>query len=86
MLTSNKKPYGTLMLHGHSHGKFDDHNAQSMDLRFDVGIDGSLANLHFLKLEDIYNAGTEKIKQHNCNTFAEYAQKNYRSEERYVLQ
>lgn len=25
------------MLHGHSHGKLDDYNAPSMDLRFDVG-------------------------------------------------
>ena len=65
------------MLHGHSHGKLDDYNALSMDLRFDVGIDGSLANLRFLTLEDIYNAATEKIKQYDCNTFAEYAQNNY---------
>jgi len=53
-----------------------------MGLRFDVGIDGSLANLRFLTLEDIYNAATEKIKQYDCNTFAEYAQNNYRSEVR----
>jgi hypothetical protein len=53
-----------------------------MDLRFDVGIDGSLANLHFLTLEDIYNTATEKIKQYDCDTFAEYAQNNYRSEVR----
>ena len=70
------------MLHSHSHGKLDDYNTLSMDLRFDVGIDGSLANLHFLTLEDIYNAATEKIKQHDCNTFAEYARNNYRSEVR----
>ena len=82
MVTWNQKPRGSIMLHGHSHGKLDDYNTLSMDLRFDVGIDGSLANLHFLTLEDIYNAATEKIKQHDCNTFAEYAQKNYCSEER----
>ena len=70
------------MLHSHSHGKLDEYNALSMDLRFDVGIDGSLANLRFLTLEDIYNAATEKIKQYDCNTFAEYAQNNYRSEVR----
>jgi hypothetical protein len=60
MVTWNQKPRGSIMLHGHSHGKLDDYNALSMDLRFDVGIDGSLANLHFLTLEDIYNAATEK--------------------------
>lgn len=80
MVTWNQKPRGSIMLHGHSHGKLDDYNALSMDLRFDVGIDGSLANLRFLTLEDIYNAATEKIKQYDCNTFAEYAQNNYRSE------
>ena len=38
--------------------------------------------LHFLTLEDIYNAATEKIRQYDCNTFAEYAQNNYRSDAR----
>ena len=31
------------MLHGHCHGKLDEHNRLSNDLRFDVGIDGELA-------------------------------------------
>ena len=52
------------------------------DLHFDVGIDGSLANLRFLTLEDIYNAATEKIAMNNCNTFEEYAQTNYKVEVR----
>ena len=56
------------MLHGHSHGKLDDYNAQSMDLRFDVGIDGALANLRFLTLEDVYNDATEKITQYKCDS------------------
>ena len=38
--------------------------------------------LHFLTLEYIYNAATEKIRQYDCNTFAEYAQNNYRSDAR----
>ena len=80
MVTWNQKPRGSVMLHGHSHGKLDEYNAQSMDLRFDVGIDGELANLRFLTLEDIYNASTEKITQYKCNSFAEYAKNNYRSE------
>ena len=37
------------------------------DLRFDVGIDGTLANLHFLTLEDIYHAAFEKITQAGPN-------------------
>ena len=32
--------------------------------------------------EDSYNTATEKIKQYDCDTFAEYAQNNYRSEVR----
>ena len=52
MVTWNQKPRGSVMLHGHSHGKLDEYNAQSMDLRFDVGIDGELANLRFLTLGD----------------------------------
>ena len=82
MVTWNNKPRGSVMLHGHCHGKLDEYNVQSTDLRFDVGIDGSLAILRFLTLEDIYNAATEKIKLSNCNTFEEYAQNNYKVEVR----
>lgn len=82
MVTWNQKPRGSIMLHGHSHGKLDDYNALSPDLRFDVGIDGTLANLHFLTLEDIYNAANEKILNAGCTTFAEYANNNYKSEVR----
>jgi hypothetical protein len=70
------------MLHGHSHGKLDEYNTQSMDLRFDVGIDGSLAGLKFLTLEDIYNAAKEKIAVMNCSSFEEYAKNNYKGEVR----
>ena len=45
MVTWNHKPYGSIMLHGHCHGKLDEHNRLSSDLRFDVGIDGELAKL-----------------------------------------
>ena len=54
----------------------------SSDLRFDVSIDATLANLHFLTLEDIYNAATEKISKAGCTSFAEYASNNYKSEVR----
>ena len=82
MVTWNQKPRGSVMLHGHSHGKLDEYNAQSTDLRFDVGIDGKLAGLRFLTLEDIYNAATEKITQYKCNSFEEYAKNNYKVEVR----
>lgn len=82
MVTWNRKPRGSVMLHGHCHGKQDEYNAQSADLRFDVGIDGTLAKLHFLTLEDIYNAAMEKVRQNGCTTFEEYAEKSYSIEVR----
>ena len=82
MVTWNQKPRGSVMLHGHSHGKLDDYNAQSMDLRFDIGIDGKLARLQFLTLEEIHNAATEKITQYKCNSFEDYAKNNYKVEVR----
>ena len=62
MVTWNKKPHGSIMLHGHCHGKLDEHNRLSNDLRFDVGIDGELAKLAggFIPLELIYEAAMEK--------------------------
>ena len=56
------------MLHGHCHGKLDEHNRLSSDLRFDVGIDGELA-----KLAGGFIPGTP---------FHQYAKQNYRSEVR----
>ena len=38
------------------------------------------ADLHFLTLEDIYNAALEKISKVGCTSFAEYASNNYKSE------
>ena len=67
---------GSVMLHGHCHGKLDEYNALSTDLRFDVGIDGKLAGLRFLTLEDVYNATVEKVTSSNCNSFEEYAKNN----------
>ena len=82
MVTWNNKPKGTVMLHGHCHGKLDNYNAQSSDLRFDVGIDSKLANLHFLTLEDVYNAALEKMSKAGCTSYYEYAQNNYSDEVR----
>ena len=80
MITWNKKQKGAVMLHGHCHGALDTYNAKSSDLRFDVGLDSKLANLHFLRLEDVYKAAREKIAKKNCDSLAEYAKNNYRTE------
>ncbi|MBQ9174263.1 MAG: metallophosphoesterase [Bacteroidales bacterium] len=82
MVTWEHKPRGAVMLHGHCHGKLDEYNSQSMDLRFDVGIDGTLAGYRFLTLEDIYNAAMTKVTGYGCSSFEEYAMNNYRPEVR----
>lgn len=53
MLSWNRKEHGTIQLAGHSHGNIDQFNAESTDLRVDVGIDGSLADYKFLTPDDI---------------------------------
>ena len=62
MVTRNNKPHGSIMLHGHCHGKLDEHNRLSNDLRFDVGIDGELAKRAegFIPLELVYEVAMEK--------------------------
>lgn len=81
MLTWNHKPRGSIMLHGHCHGKLDDYNARSTDLRFDVGIDGQLAKRcgGFIPVEAVYEIAKEKTEG---VAFSDYAQKSY---ERSVL-
>ena len=66
------------MLHGHSHGKLDEHNRLSNDLRFDVGIDGELAKKAggLVPLELIYETAMEKT---GGVPFHQYAKQNYRS-------
>ena len=64
------------MLHGHCHGKLDEHNRLSNDLRFDLGIDGELA---IRAGELIYEAAMEKT---GGVPFHQYAKQNYRSEVR----
>ena len=81
MVTWNHKPHGSIVLHGHCHGKLDEHNRLSSDFRFDVGIDGELAKRAggFIPLELIYEAAMEKT---GGVPFHQYAKQNYRSEVR----
>ena len=52
------KPSMYEMLHGHCHGTMDDFNANSADLRFDIGIDGGLAKQAggFIDMKALYDA------------------------------
>ena len=62
MVTWASKHYGVINAHGHCHGRLDDYNEASTDLRVDVGIDGKLANFNFITLEQIYKYFKEKTK------------------------
>lgn len=81
MVTWNHKPHGSIMLHGHCHGKLDEYNATSNDLRFDVGIDGKLSQRcsGFVDIETIYEVAMEKT---GGESFRNYAQQNYSPEKR----
>lgn len=54
MITWPSKHYGVVQCMGHSHGRLDDYNEASTDLRVDVGIDGNLAKFDFITLEQLY--------------------------------
>lgn len=56
LVSWNRKSYGACMVHGHCHGRVDDFNAKTGDLRVDVGIDGRLAREcgGFISLEKLY--------------------------------
>ena len=62
MVTWASKHYGVVQAHGHCHGRLDDYNEASTDLRVDVGIDGKLANFNFITLEQLYSYFKEKTK------------------------
>lgn len=81
LLTWNRKPHGSVMLHGHCHGKLDEYNNLSPDLRFDVGIDGELSRRcgGFVSVEAVYDAVMEKTEG---EPFAQYVRQNYLPEYR----
>ena len=70
MINWNRKHYGSVEICGHSHGRLDDYNLESPDLRVDVGIDGKLANYELISLEKLYNFFKEKAEG---KLFADYA-------------
>lgn len=68
------KGRGSIMLHGHTHGSFDEINESSPDLRVDVGVDTKLANMHILSFHEVYEymlhkAGDIPLAQHVQNTY-----------------
>lgn len=70
------KQQGTVMLHSHCHGTMDDYNANSADLRFDIGIDGALAKQAggFIDIKTLYEA---ILKKTGGLTPQQYANEKY---------
>lgn len=53
MLTWEHKEKGAVMVHGHCHGKIDEINELSKELRVDVGVDSKFANYDLVSLEKL---------------------------------
>ena len=77
LLTWNRRPHGTCMIHGHVHGTLDNFNEQSNELRVDVGLDARLAkeNDGPIELEALYNFFIEKKKKLGVEKFGDYSEK-----------
>ena len=72
MLSWEKRDKGAAMLHGHCHGKIDNTNKNSKELRIDVGWDGLFAHHKFVDLETVYKhlieiAKTPDFKEYILN-------------------
>lgn len=76
MLTWNRRPHGTCMVHGHCHGSIDLVNVNMQELRVDVGFDAYLNRVvcgyGFVELEDLYNYFISIREKAGCKTFQEY--------------
>lgn len=70
------KHQGAIMLHGHCHGTMDEFNANSKDLRFDIGIDGALSKRAggFIDIKTLYEVIMEKT---NGLTPQQYSKEKY---------
>jgi calcineurin-like phosphoesterase family protein len=75
LVSWNRKNYGACMVHGHCHGRIDDFNAKTGDLRVDVGIDGKLAREcgGFISMERLYEHFYSIAQNDN---FAKYVVEN----------
>jgi len=75
LVSWNRKNYGACMVHGHCHGRIDEYNRSTGDLRVDVGIDGTLAREcgGFISLEELYQYFRSVAQMSN---FARYVADN----------
>lgn len=80
LLSWNKKPHGSVHIHGHVHGNLDQYNIESKDLRVDVGLDSTLGRDcgGLISLEKLYKYFTDIRDNAGCKTFQEYQEKLYK--------
>ncbi|MCC8132836.1 MAG: hypothetical protein LIP04_04080 [Tannerellaceae bacterium] len=67
----NKKQQGSCMVHGHCHGRIDEYNRISGELRVDAGINARLSRTcgGFISLEELYDyfrwaSGNENLEEY----------------------
>ena len=72
LIAWNRRLHGTIMLHGHTHGGINQLNADSGELRIDVGFDATGHKI--LEFQDIYKMAVEIVNRNHpeANTFKEY--------------
>lgn len=68
MVTWPGKHAGVVQAHGHCHGRLDEFNKDSTDLRYDVGLDSTEGNYKILSLEDLYKIFRKKADPNNTGT------------------
>lgn len=71
MVTWPGKHYGSVMVHGHSHGRLNEYNDSMPDLRVDVGIDSDAFPGLFVEVKELYDYFKKKT---NGEKFHKYAQ------------
>lgn len=76
LLTWNRRPHGTCMVHGHVHGALDDFNVSCKELRVDAGYDGRMAKEcgGFIELEQLYNHMKKKLADAGIEKFEDYSE------------
>lgn len=75
LISWSRKNYGACMVHGHCHGRIDEYNQKTGDLRVDAGIDGTLARQcgGIISLEELYKHFLAIAQKAN---FARYVAEN----------
>lgn len=71
MVTWPGKHQGVVQAHGHCHGRLNDFNNESTDLRLDVGIDSHITDFKPISLEDFYKLFKKKTDGLSCKEYAE---------------